>query len=118
MKRSIMNVNQFIDIDYQILYKKVPTIGIWDDHDFAINDGNGYYAHKEISKRFYLDFIDEPIDSERRRLGRSIYTSYSFGDKSTHKTVRLILLDIRFNKQSYYFDNDPDMLDEEQWQWL
>jgi alkaline phosphatase D len=27
-------------------------------------------------------------------------------------------LDVRFHKQSYFRDSDPDMLGEEQWQWL
>jgi alkaline phosphatase D len=118
MRPRITNVCNFNSIDYQILYKKVPTIGTWDDHDSAVNDGNGYNENKELAKKFYLDFMDEPSDSERRRPGRAIHTSYSFGDKSTHKTVRLILLDVRYSKQSWYYDPDPDILDEEQWQWL
>jgi alkaline phosphatase D len=103
---------------YQVLYKKVPTIGIWDDHDYALDDGNGFFIHKELAKNYYLDFLNEPIDSERRKTGRSIYTSYTFGNPKTFKTVRIILLDARFYKQSYYYESDPDMLDEEQWQWL
>ena len=31
--------------------KNIPTIGVWDDHDFAMNDGNGYFAHKEMAKK-------------------------------------------------------------------
>jgi alkaline phosphatase D len=106
------------NLEYQELYKIIPTIGIWDDHDYALNDGNGYFLHKEIAKKYYLDFIDEPVDSVRRTLGRGIHTTYSFGDPKTHRTVRIILLDIRFHKQSYFHDEDPDMMDEEQWEWF
>jgi alkaline phosphatase D len=62
--------------------------------------------------------VDEPIHSERRKLGRGIYTTYTFGDPQTHKTVRVILLDVRFYKQNLFHDIDADILDEEQWQWL
>jgi alkaline phosphatase D len=113
-----MNVRLINSIDYQELYNKTPTIGIWDDHDYALDDGNSGYVHKELIKKYYLDFLDEPEDSVRRTPGRAIYTSYSFGDPDTHRTVRIILLDVRYHKQSFYDEYDPDMLDEEQWQWL
>lgn len=110
---------------YQILHKRIPTIGVWDDHDFGFNDGNKYYLDKEYIKKLYLDFIDESNDSIRRSLKRGIFTSYSFGDPTTHKTVKIILLDVRYDKNSLVFDNSPDMLGivalylgEEQWVWL
>jgi hypothetical protein len=99
------------------LHKKIPTVGVWDDHDFAMNDGNGYFSHKEISKKLFLDYMDEPVDSDRRTLGKGIYTTYSFGNG--YKTVRLILLDVRFNKTSYMYDwEKSDIIGEEQWTWL
>ena len=95
---------------YQILHKRIPTLGVWDDHDFGFNDGNKYYLDKEHIKKLYLDFIDEPNDSIRRSLNRGIFTSYSFGDINTHKTVKIILLDVRYDKNSLVLDNYPDML--------
>lgn len=95
---------------YQTLYKNVPTIGVWDDHDYGFNDGNKYYKDKEYIKKLYLDFIDEPEDSLRRALNRGIFTSYTFGDNTTHKTVKIILLDVRFDKNSLVFDKSPDIL--------
>ncbi len=65
-----------------------------------------------------MNFIDEPRYSERRILERGIYTTYSFGDPSSHKTVRIILLDVRFNKSSAFFDTDADVLGHDQWKWL
>ena len=93
-------------------------IEIWDDHDFAINDENGHFAHKEISKKMYLDFINEHLDSMRRTPGRGKNTTFSFEDASTHKTVRMILLDVRHNKTSLFFDDKPDILGEDQWNWF
>jgi len=94
---------------YKELRKNIPTIGIWDDHDYGKNDGNGYFKEKDLYKKFYLDFIDEPLDSIRRKEGRGIYTSYSFGDPKTHRTAKVILLDTRYNKSSF-FDRNSDIL--------
>jgi len=95
--------------DYSKLEKSVPTIGVWDDHDYAFNDANGAFKDKEIAKRLYMDFICEPLDSKRRDPSIGIYTSYSFGDLNTHKNFRIILLDVRYNKTSF-FNKEPDML--------
>lgn len=105
-------------IDYKRLWESIPTFGVWDDHDYALNDGNGHFKHKEKAKKLFLDFIDEPLDSERRQLGKGIYTTYVFGDPASHKTVRFILLDVRYNKSSLVFDENADILGEEQWQWF
>jgi len=109
---------------YMELREKIPTIGIWDDHDYGKNDGNGYFKKKDLYKKFYLDFIDESLDSIRRKEGRGIYTSYSFGDQNTHRTAKVILLDTRYNKSSF-FDSKSDILGnvllrlgEDQWNWL
>jgi len=64
-----------------------------------------------------LDYLDEPEDSERRKIGRGIYTSYSFG--TGVKSFRIILLDTRFNKSSWFHDwENSDILGQEQWDWL
>lgn len=73
--------------------------------------------HKEKAKELFLNFLDEPMDSVRRKPNRAIHTSYTFGS-GTHKSVRIILLDVRYNKTSLFYDNEADMLGEEQWQWL
>ena len=52
---------------YQRLLKQTgAVIGIWDDHDFGTNDGDKHFEHKDQNRELFLDFIDEPIDSERR----------------------------------------------------
>lgn len=44
-----------------------PVIGIWDDHDFGINDGHKGYFNRVESQQIFLDFINEPVDSPRRK---------------------------------------------------
>ena len=77
---------------YEKLLNSTAVVGIWDDHDYGLNDGDKNFVHKEESKDIWLEFIGEPADSIRRKRS-GIYTSYTLGPKD--KQVKLILLDNR-----------------------
>ena len=100
----------------------VHIVGTWDDHDYGINDGDWLYAYRNESQAAFLDFIGEPLGSPRRQQP-GVYTSYVFdfgrGDGAyvPGRTVAVILLDLRFNKDSYRVSTG-DFLGEEQWAWL
>ena len=89
-------------------------VGIWDDHDYGINDGNKHFEYKDEFKELFLDFLNEPKESQRRKQP-GIYTSYKFGPPN--RQVKLILLDVR-----YFADRRTDIhgetLGEQQWKWL
>ena len=51
---------------YKDLKQRAKIIGVWDDHDMGKNDGGTTFEHKDRNRDIYLDFIDEPSDSERR----------------------------------------------------
>ena len=53
--------------DYAAFVKQTPVIGIWDDHDYGINDGSKLFTYRDESQEVFLDFIGEPKDSPRRR---------------------------------------------------
>lgn len=98
---------------YQALAQAVPVVGVWDDHDYGTGQGGIDFPGKEASRRALLEFLEEPADSPRwTRPG--IYTSYSFG--SGDHRVRLILLDVRFNRERP--GADADILGPQQWRWL
>ena len=42
------------------------VIGVWDDHDFGINDSGAELEDKKRNRELFLDFIDEPMDTDRR----------------------------------------------------
>lgn len=67
-------------------------LAIWDDHDYGQNDGNKHYPYREESQQIFLDFMDEPKYSTRRRQ-EGIYASYIVG--ADNRTVKFILLDNR-----------------------
>ncbi len=41
-------------------------IGVWDDHDFGLNDGDHTFSKKDLQRDAFLDFIGEPKDTPRR----------------------------------------------------
>jgi len=67
--------------------------GMWDDHDYGVNDGGQFYSLKNTSQSLFLDFIGVPTDSPRRSR-QGVYSSLSFGTPP-HKT-KLLMLDTRF----------------------
>jgi len=119
------------------LKKNMPIIATWDDHDYGANDIGRHYPFKKQSKEIFLEFFEEPKNSERRKH-KGIYTSYFYNFQD--KKIQVILLDNRtfrddlvhynnsFKKekrhQFYDFDymphktSDSTFLGNEQWQWL
>lgn len=111
---------------YQQLYQRAPIIGVWDDHDYGVNDGDKNYPKRVESKSQLLDFLDVPADAPVRNH-EGVYASYSFGPKG--KRIKVILLDGRYfrdtlqkgegdNTRRYLPSANGDMLGEAQWQWL
>ena len=62
-----------------------------------------------MTKDLFLNFLDESKLSERRLHHDGVYASYYLGDR---KKVKIILLDVKYNKV------ENDILGEKQWKWL
>jgi alkaline phosphatase D len=77
---------------FQNLKRNVPIIAIWDDHDYGKNDAGRHYPFKAESKEIFLEFFEEPKDSDRRKH-EGIYTSYMY--ETNGKKLQVILLDVR-----------------------
>ena len=111
---------------YQRLLAAVPNvIGIWDDHDYGINDGGREFARKDESKDLMLEFLDaEKNDPRWSRKGG--YGSYTYGPEG--QRVKAILLDTRYFRDPLKKDTvdgrrinvpaEGTILGEEQWSWL
>jgi alkaline phosphatase D len=98
---------------YQEFLKNIPVIGVWDDHDYGKNGADKNYSQKKISQQLFLNFIDEPMDSPRRKQ-EGIYVSYVFGTEG--KQIKIILLDERYFRERE--GENSDILGEAQWNWL
>ena len=72
------------------------VIGVWDDHDFGVNDGDKTYPYKHETRDIFLDFVGESKDSPRRLdKNSSLHQDYivNHGDLKIH----IVLLDNRFD---------------------
>jgi alkaline phosphatase D len=87
------------------LVASVPTLGIWDDHDYGPNDSDGSYAEKERSRRCFLRMWAQREYGTEADQG--IFSKVSYGP------VDLFLLDSR-----WYRRERKQILGEEQLGWL
>ncbi len=122
--------------EYQSLQNNIPMMAVWDDHDYGTNDGSADFSLKDKTQQLFLDFFNEPTDSERR-MTPGIYDAKMFGPEG--QRIQIILLDTRYfrtpplpdarsdevkrslNIAGRYAPNpDPaaTILGEIQWQWL
>jgi len=110
---------------YQALKNKVPVIGIWDDHDYGVNDGGKEYPMRAESRDVLFDFLKVPKSNPAwERAGA--YQSYTVGEKG--KQTKIILLDARYfrdqvirkhGQNPQYLPNEQGtILGEAQWKWL
>ena len=122
--------------EFSRLRENVPTMAVWDDHDYGINDGWSDFELKEETQELYLDFFGEPGDSWRRSTP-GIYDSRIFGPDG--RRVQVVLLDVRYFRSApqpdtrsaeekkaantsgrYLPSDDPEatVIGADQWAWL
>lgn len=115
--------------DFAALRAACPVLGVWDDHDYGVNDGGADYPMREASQRVFADFFRLPGDSPvRHRPGT--YDARLFGPEG--RRVQIIQLDTRYFRSPlvklpargphgpYAPNLDPaaTVLGEAQWEWL
>lgn len=89
------------------------VIGTWDDHDYGLNDAGSEYPMRRESQQVFLDFLDEPEGSVRRKR-EGVYAVEDLGVPG--RMLRVILLDLRYHRDP--IGSDGTMLGEAQWKWL
>ena len=112
---------------YKTLCDEVEVIGTWDDHDYGLNDGGVEFTSKAASQQVFLDFMDVPSDSPRRKR-EGVYDSYTY--ELPVGSVKILVLDTRYfrsaltpaaNKKKRYQPGtygQGTVLGETQWAWL
>lgn len=118
-------IKQKSNEEYLKIRASMPVLGIWDDNDYGMNDGNRTYKRRKQSKELMFDFLDVPPGTPARER-KGAYQSYTFGPEGTQ--VKIILLDIRYFKDPlkpnpdttirYLPDPDAELLGKAQWEWL
>lgn len=98
---------------YAELRRSTRVLGIYDDHDYGLNNGGREFPQRIGSQRALLDFLDEPADSPRRRR-EGAYAVTDLGEPG--RLVRIILLDTRYHRDPP--GPEGDILGDAQWAWL
>lgn len=111
--------------DYKKMRLKTQVVGVYDDHDYGVNDGCKYYPMKRGSKKCLMDFLDVPLSSPVRKRDGA-YQSYTFGKGA--QSIKVIVMDLRWFRDSlvpdptkakrYIPNTEGQMLGEAQWAWL
>lgn len=100
--------------DYANLVSETDIYGIWDDHDYGINNGGKEFPKKDSSKMLLFDFLNLDItDSVHAHQG--VYQSHLI--KRGDLDVKIILLDVRYFRDTPSVSN-ASILGSKQWQWL
>lgn len=102
---------------YARLRADADVIGTWDDHDYGYNNVGKRWAKKEFAKRIFLDFLDEPKGSERRRRNGGVYDAVDYVNPNGRR-VRVVLLDLRWDMEEGTPTSEGTMMGEKQWAWL
>ncbi len=111
--------------DYNKLCAQSSIMGIWDDHDYGVNDGDKNYSKRRQSKELMLKFLDVPLSNPVWKH-EGAYQAYTIGPAGSQ--VKFILLDGRYFRDElkanpggtprYFVNETGDMLGEAQWKWL
>lgn len=101
-------------VDYMPFAQSTEILGVWDDHDYGVNDGGKEYPQKDSSKLLLFEFLGlNPLDSIHDHPGA--YQSHLIrrGDLS----IKVLLLDARYFRDPPSASN-ASVLGTQQWQWL
>ncbi|CDR95597.1 membrane protein, putative [Babesia bigemina] len=77
--------------------------GIYDDHDFGMNDGHDSFQHREASQQILLDFLEKPAGHYRRRRAGAYFSAEYRNPHCPVHRVKVIVLDMRYHRNSFYY---------------
>lgn len=115
------------------LVSTTPTLAMWDDHDFGINDGGGpSFQFRDMALEMFRTFWRVAPGHPQWHQSGGVYGSYTMGPAG--QRLQVILLDTRYNRsplkpsdqrgapgrERYIPDTTPGLtiLGDAQWTWL
>lgn len=123
-------------VDNMLAEPKIPVMGIWDDHDYGVNNGGKEYQCRKESQDEFVYHFNLPSDDPRHpdqgeNQQEGVYSSRMFntpdstGDEGGENNgIQVILLDVRYHRSPTLPDigeceyTNSTILGETQWQWF
>ena len=122
-------------LDQLISNNYTQIIGIYDDHDYGYDNGDGFNPHKQLTRKLFIDFLvnlaKQNYDSKKYTTSfldlqlpnEGLYYHYPLKinlkddnfNLSKIKVIDIIVLDIHY---FYRLEKEDDLLGSKQWQWL
>jgi len=106
------------DEAYAAVRRRADVVGTWDDHDYGFNNAGKHWSRKAFAKKAFLDFLDEPVGSERRTREGGVWDSVDYVDEASGRRARVILLDLRWDLEEPDEVSEGKMMSETQWAWF
>lgn len=112
---------------YRDLKEKTRITGVWDDHDYGLNDGGEEFLAKNESQQAFLDFMGVSENDSRRGI-KGIYSKAEISNPAG--SVNIYNLDTRYFRSELKKSSaknrryEPDttssktLLGKDQWAWL
>ena len=99
-------------LGFRALTAKVPCVGVWDDHDYGVNDSDGSQPGKENSLKAFREVWANPAFGEEGNPG--CYCKFTRGD------VDFFMLDVRYYRSPDKAEktDEKTMLGAKQLAWL
>ena len=80
--------------------------GVWDDHDYGVNDGGKYVTNRTIRQQEFLNFLNVPQNDIQRRNRKGVYSSHRYIQKEKENEnngiIDVIFLDTRTHRDDHY----------------
>lgn len=111
---------------YQAFTKDVPVTGIWDDHDYGMNDGNRTFPQRAHAEDQFLNFLGISKNDEVNNYP-GIYRIETYGKPP--QQIKIYHLDTRYfqdpliktpkdSDKNYMAQPNGQILGQAQWKWL
>ena len=113
---------QNLDPGYTALKQATSIYGVWDDHDYGVNNSGKEYPMKYESRNILFDFLEiDSADADRGHVGAFNEEILKLGEIDVH----LVLLDVRYFRDPLEYrlgrpkpNTTGTILGPAQWEWL
>jgi alkaline phosphatase D len=87
-----------MNADYRRLRESVGVVGVWDDHDYGLDDGDSSNPIRIEQKLMFLDYLDAPNDDPRRLRGDQEGIHFYQVIQKGGFRVLLVAFDVRYQR--------------------